>query len=249
VREDAVPSPRDEGETRRGFRAALNQLEGSQKPGDGEPAYLRWVNRPLGRRAAALAHTLGLTPDVVTWTSAAFSLAGFALIAAAPPTFATALGATLLLVIGYALDSADGQLARLTRTGSRAGEWLDHVVDAARIPMLHLAIACSFFFRSPDPHLWLVGAALAFAVVSSVWFFGSILASQLSGAAAKPVPRTAPAWVSFVKLPNDIGFLYLCLLTLPFLGLFAGLYLLLLLYTVMAATVSLQRKHRALRSG
>jgi phosphatidylglycerophosphate synthase len=243
-----VPSARDDGGTPQGFRSALSRLEGSQKPGDGEPAYLRWVNRPLGRRAAALAHTLGLTPDAVTWTSAAFSLAGFAVVAAVPPSFAAALAATLLLVIGYALDSADGQLARLTGTGSRAGEWLDHVVDAARIPMLHLAIASSFFFRSPDGSLWLVAAALTFAVVSSVWFFGSVLASQLGGASSPAAPRTAPAWVSFVKLPNDIGFLYLCLLTLPVLWLFAGLYLFLLLYTVMAATVSLHRKHRALRS-
>ena len=56
--------------------AAAIALASAQKPGAGVPAYLRWVNRPLGRRAAAAAYVPGLTPNAVTLLSGVCSLAG-----------------------------------------------------------------------------------------------------------------------------------------------------------------------------
>src|SRR5690625_6864808 len=51
---------------RRLFGAALRALSSSQKRGDGEPAYLRWINRPLGRLAAAVAYKMRLSPNAVS---------------------------------------------------------------------------------------------------------------------------------------------------------------------------------------
>lgn len=44
------------------YSSALHRLAGAQKPSHGVPAYTRDVNRPLGRRLAALSHAANLTP-------------------------------------------------------------------------------------------------------------------------------------------------------------------------------------------
>ncbi|TQN35774.1 CDP-alcohol phosphatidyltransferase family protein [Kocuria rosea] len=132
------------------YEEALAGLRAAQKPGQGVPAYTRWVNRPLARYAAARAAAAGLTPNGVTALSAVLSAAGLVVLVAAPPTPATGVVVALLLAAGYVLDSADGQVARLTGTGSPAGEWLDHVVDSIRTPALHLAVAAAALLH-PGP--------------------------------------------------------------------------------------------------
>lgn len=232
---------------RRLFRAALRELSSSQKRGDGEPAYLRWINRPLGRLAAAIAYKLGLSPNAVSAISFAFSLAGIAILAVAAPTASTAVIATGMLVLGYVLDSADGQLARLSGMGSAAGEWLDHVLDAGRIPLFHLGLAVSFFLRPDSETLWQSAIALAFVVVSSVRFFAHILSDKLTPKNYSGDSR-APAWHSFAKLPLDVGFVYLAILALPMVDLFSGVYTALFVVTALMALTSLRRKYISLKT-
>lgn len=162
----------------RGYRWAVAELRQRQKTSKGAPAYSRFINRPLGRRLAAVAYQAGLTPNAVTGISAACSAAGLALIALLPPSVPTSLGAAALLVLGYALDSADGQLARLRGTGSPAGEWLDHIVDAVKTAALHLVILIAWYrFYDLSEGWYLV--PLAFQVVASSLFFAMILTDQL----------------------------------------------------------------------
>ena len=61
-----------------------------------------------------------------------------------------------LLVVGYAFDAADGQLARLRGGGIIAGEWLDHMVDAIKVASLHLAVLVGLyrFDAVPDVCCW-----------------------------------------------------------------------------------------------
>jgi phosphatidylglycerophosphate synthase len=221
----------------------VHQLAAAQKSGAGVPAYLRWVNRGLGRRAAAAAYVAGLTPNAVTAISAGFSLAALVVVALAPTTVLWSVGAALLLLVGYALDSADGQLARLTGTGSVAGEWLDHVVDAARLPLVHLAIALHFLGRQDV----LAGVALAYLVLTSVWFFAQILAEQLNTAPARSA-SSAPAWVSFVKLPYDVGTLYVIVALLAWPAVFGFFYGALCAVTLVVAVGSMRRKYSQLSS-
>lgn len=229
-------------EPKQGYRWAIEELAAAQKPGAGVPAYLRWVNRGFGRRAAALAYTMGMTPNGVTLASAIFSFTGIALIALGRPIFAVAILSVLLLLLGYALDSADGQLARLLRTGSASGEWLDHVVDAVRLPAFHYGVAIGLF-RRDDGELWMVAVALAFALLASTWFIGQLLAEKL-GQGGSPGPGSnAPRWVSFAKLPYDVATSFLSILLLPWIWLFIGFYGFLFLITFLVATVSLNRKY------
>jgi phosphatidylglycerophosphate synthase len=230
----------------RSYRVALAQLSSAQKTGAGVPAYLRWVNRPLGRRLAALAYVVGMTPNQVTLLSSLVSAVGIGLIALAAPTIAVAVLAAALMLLGYALDSADGQLARLSGSSGPSGEFLDHLADAIRQPATHLGIAVSLASRSDLSVSWPVVIAIVFATSSSVWFFGQILAESLLPKQAKAPGSAAPAWVSFVKVPYDVAFLYLLLLTLPWAPAFIGCYVALFAFTTCVAVLSLWRKYQAL---
>jgi phosphatidylglycerophosphate synthase len=230
---------------RRRYGIALAHLSAAQKSGAGVPAYLRWPNRALGRRAAALASLVGLSANALTALGVACTVAGLVILAfLSSLPWGAALG-TVILLGGYALDSADGQLARLLGTGSVAGEWLDHVVDAVRIPATHVAIAIALVVRTAPP--WMVWVAIAFAVIASAWFFSQILAEKLAPRGMPTTREESRSWVSFAKLPLDNGSLILILFALPWLPVFAVLYTALFAINVVVAGASFQRKYRTLK--
>ena len=137
---DPIVLDRASAPTRPGYRATVARLAGAQKTTKGAPAYSRFVNRPAGRGLAAVAYLLGMTPNMVTAVSAAFSFAGIGVLIFWHPSALTGMIVCLCLALGYAFDAADGQLARLRGGGSISGEWLDHMVDATKISALHLAV-------------------------------------------------------------------------------------------------------------
>lgn len=191
-------------------RHLLNRLAGAQKSSKGAPAYSRYVNRRAGRHLAAVAYRLGLTPNTVTAVSALFSLAGIVVLATIRPSLLSGVAVAGSLVVGYALDSADGQLARLRGGGSPSGEWLDHMIDAAKISSLHLAVLIATFRFLDVPSGWLL-VPLGFTIVAAVTFFGMTLNDQLRRAA--PMPRlstSTSALRSLAVIPTDYGLL--CLL-------------------------------------
>lgn len=188
------------------FRAALRALRDAQKTSKGVSLYSRYVNRPAGRVLAAGAYRLGLTPNAVTLVSAAFSFCGLAAVALVPPSWPLALAVYAALALGFAFDSADGQLARLRRESSAAGEWLDHVVDCGKITALHSAVLVSFhrFFDLPG-QAWLL-LPLAFQFAAVLIFFGGLLTEKLRPRPPQGAARPAPSTVRAVALlPVDYG--------------------------------------------
>lgn len=171
-----------------------------------------FVNRPVGRVIAAGAFTVGLVPNQVSLISAAFTFTGIVLLATVPPSIVLGVVVWLLLAIGYAWDSADGQVARLRGGGSLAGEWLDHVLDSTKLVALPIAVAIGWYRFFPLPsELWLL-VPLGFAVISTVTFFGMILNDLLRG--KRGVPQAAQAGGfslgrSLLGLPTDYGVLCL----------------------------------------
>ena len=205
-------------------RQTIRRLASAQKSSKGAPAYSRFVNRKAGRVLAAYAHRLRLTPNIVTMISAGWSACGIALLALARPTTVVGIAVTLCLAIGYAFDSADGQLARLRGGGSPAGEWLDHVVDSGKICALHLAVLISFYrngFHGSQlliPVLW--------TWTATVLFFVIILNDQLHrarGTAPRP-DAPAPVLRSLLVAPTDYGVLLLIFVFLGQHTLFVILY-------------------------
>jgi len=222
---------------RAGFRAAMAQLRGAQKSARGGPPYSIFVNRPLGRVLAALAFQAGLTPNQVTALSALATFVGVGLLAAAPATWLTGVVVAVLLVLGYALDSADGQLARLRGGGSLQGEWLDHTVDSLKVVVVHLAVLVTWYLHLDLATGWLL-VPLAFAVASSVHFFGMILVDLLARATRAELALAAPtktapgASTALLKLPTDYGVFCLATVLLGAHVLFVGVYTLLAVATV-----------------
>jgi phosphatidylglycerophosphate synthase len=194
-------------------REAYARLGSAQKGARGAPAYSRFVNRPVGRVLAAVAYRLGLTPNQVTAISAGWTLTAIALLALVHPSWWLGLVVAALLLIGYAFDSADGQLARLRGGGSLSGEWLDHMVDAAKTSSLHLAVLIGLYRFTDVPDAWFL-VPLAYSAVWSVLFFAMILNDQMRERAGATTRAAAggqrPSVArSLLVAPTDYGVLCL----------------------------------------
>ncbi|WP_237328412.1 CDP-alcohol phosphatidyltransferase family protein [Streptomyces sp. CBMAI 2042] len=234
----------------------LRELRGAQKSAKGVSLYSRYVNRPAGRLLAAGAYRAGLTPNQVTLISALFTYAALAAVALVEPSWTLALLVYAALAIGFAFDSADGQLARLTGRGGPDGEWLDHVVDCGKLVLVHTAVLISFYrFGELPSDAWLL-LPLGFQLAAVVTFCAGLLREKLGKAAAGAPTGTTAAPVSRVRavalLPADYGVFCLVFLLLGAPGAFrAGYAVLAVVHTLFLAAFLTKwfRELRALRPG
>lgn len=234
-----------------GVAEVVAALAAAQKSNRNAPAYSRWVNRPIGRVFAAIAFKANWTPNQVTFLSACFTFSGIALIAVAGPPLGWLVA--LLLVVGYALDSADGQLARLRGGGSPSGEWLDHFFDALKAGSLHVAVAIAWARNLGDfpPASLLV--PLVFTVVATTYFFGMILTEILMrgrrGPAQSGAPERAPVLMSLIAIVNDYGLLCVTFFFMAWFDAWRWVYAVLLLGNLLLLLVQSVRWYRRIAAG
>lgn len=229
-------------------RHARDRLGGAQKSTVGVPAYLRFVNRRIGGELAALGFGLGLTPNHLTAVSAAWSLAAIVALCLVTPTVPLAIAIAVALLVGFAFDSADGQLSRVRGDGKPSGEWLDHVVDMAKTASLHAAVAVSLFrFGDLDQAGWLL-IPLAFGIVNVTFFFAMLLRDQLGGRPARgPADPTAGSIArSVALLPMDYGTLCMAFVLLASAPAFLVAYGALGVFTTAFSARAFVRAYRAL---
>jgi phosphatidylglycerophosphate synthase len=226
------------------FGDAYRVLTARQKPGAGVPFYTRVVNRRLGRVAAAGCAALGLAPHTVSLAGGALWVVALLSVALVTTSAWSILVAVALLVVSFALDSADGQLARLTGRTGRAGEWLDHVLDAARHVAVHLSVAVALyrFADLPGPEGLALLVPLLFGLVSSTRFFAQVLGEQLRGHAGGGRGPAGRASGRLVQLPADTGVLNACLLLLPVPGAFLTVYGALAVANALLLVATLRRR-------
>ena len=231
---------------------SIRALSAAQKSNAGAPLYSRVINRPAGRVLAAVAHRVGMTPDQVTLLSACCTYLAVVLIAVWAPSVVAAVLTSLLLMVGYALDSADGQLARLRHGGSRAGEWLDHVADVIKLSTIHAAIAISLFRFSLDdlagPAVLLV--PLAFGAVQNIHFFSYILTYQLRYHGGTPLAsgEGRPGLTKAVlSAPTDYGLMCFVLMLRSAPVVFMWVYGLMLVGYTLSVALALPRWYLELR--
>ena len=238
------------------YGALVSRLAATaSKSNRGAGGYTRWVNRPLGRRAAAFAYLHGLTPNQLTAINASLIFPTMVLLAVIQPAWAWNVPAALVLMAGYVLDSADGQLARLRGGGTKAGEWLDHVADAVKTAMIHAVIVVVWFRFYDLDDRWLV-VPLAFGVVHCTYYFSIMLADDLRRlakverqdplAAGPPSQEPAPVLRSVIMLPNDWGVVCLLLMLLPVQSLFVTGYTALLAANTLFVLAGWVRWYREL---
>ncbi|WP_075204257.1 CDP-alcohol phosphatidyltransferase family protein [Haematomicrobium sanguinis] len=228
-------------------------LKGKQKTNKGASAYARFVNRPWGRYLAACAFKLGLTPNQVTAASALCSLVAIVLIAVFPASWLLGILIAVLLAGGYALDSADGQLARLRGGGSLAGEWFDHVVDIAKVAALHLAVLINWLqYRTEAP--WVFAIPLTYQFVSVVGFFAIVLTDQMRrfqrGSSQMRLAGEGSSSVlySVLVLPLEFGVLSWVFLLWGWPAAFTIVYALLALCYVLYLAAALIKWYREVRT-
>ncbi|MEO1858131.1 MAG: CDP-alcohol phosphatidyltransferase family protein [Rubritalea sp.] len=132
---------------------------------DGGGQWMTEVYHYAGAFFAFLASRCKVTPNQLTLASGLLVILAMVLmLELGLGSWIAAIGVLVLMVVSYALDCADGQLARATGQCSKYGTWLDHVVDAGKIFVVHGSIG------------WmLLNASIAHGFPASWCFLGMFL--------------------------------------------------------------------------
>jgi phosphatidylglycerophosphate synthase len=125
------------------------RIGGTALVGQGVMDWTYWAIEPIVRGLAAI----GVTPNFLTWSALGLGLA--AGVALAFGWFGLACLLATLSTVG---DILDGQVARLTNTGSNRGELLDAVVD--RYTEFAFLGGMVIYYRDSGPLMTLVLAAM-----------------------------------------------------------------------------------------
>ena len=230
------------------YAIARARLAGAQKGNAAVPAYLRYVNRRAGGWFACLAYAVRLTPTQVSALSAVASGAGLVVLALAPATGVIGVIVAAALALGYALDSADGQLARVRGGGTVAGEWLDHVLDIAKTIVLHSCALIALYRHFDIDRSWLL-VPLAFLLAQVTTFFATMLRDALrmqAGLTRQPPSKHASLLSSLVLVPVDHGTLCWSFALLGWHAGFLTVYTALAAIAVLFASRGLIRAYRGL---
>ena len=165
------------------------------------------LSQRIGALFALVAQRLGLAPtaltiaNLVVGLAASVSVVGFAhpVATGAVPAWGIGLVALVGWQVAYALDCADGQLARVTGRGSVAGARVDVLCDVAAQIALVTALGATAVAQHPATPVWLVAA------FAGTWMVNLVTSVMQSGPnAASMVPSTALP-VRLVKLIRDYG--------------------------------------------
>lgn len=162
------------------------------------------VSQRVGAGLGALTGRMNAHPSMLTLGSLLFGLTGSGLAAAAGLRGWWLLGllATAAWQVAYALDCADGQLARLTNRTSPQGARLDILVDFLVQTSVVTSLATVSAKRSHAP-------AALIAAFSALWMF-NLLTSVLGGRDDLPsLLPSANTLTATIKLVRDYGFISL----------------------------------------
>ncbi|GAA2301031.1 hypothetical protein GCM10009853_066790 [Glycomyces scopariae] len=156
---------------------------------------------------AYAAWRLGLKPTHLTLLNLVIGLAtSAAVIAYIPlardgaPWWPAALGALVLWHAAYMLDCADGQLARVTGTGSDAGARVDILSDVAIQASVVAVVVAVVDAYTPWVPAW-CGAAFA-----ALWMTNLVTAVMAKDDASVSMVTSTSIAVRLVKLVRDYGF-------------------------------------------
>ena len=134
------------------------QIDSTYKARDVEETIDLYFYRPLGYAVAHFCRNLRITPNVVTIISIVIGVAGGHLMFYRDIAL-NAWGFTLW-VIADLLDSADGQLARMTNNKSKFGRILDGVAGNIIFLSIYLHLLVRMVVSGGSPYLYFILVAL-----------------------------------------------------------------------------------------
>ena len=130
-------------------------FESSLKSNDTEERIDIWFYRPIGYQIALFCAKIGITPNAVTIISIFFGVAA-GILFYYQELWINVIG-MLSLVFANSLDSADGQLARLTNNKSRLGRILDGLAGDFWFIAIHVAICLRSQNEGWSALIWVPG--------------------------------------------------------------------------------------------
>ncbi|MEV1333559.1 CDP-alcohol phosphatidyltransferase family protein [Micromonospora costi] len=165
------------------------------------------ISQWLGAAFAVAAHRLGLRPTALTLTNLVLGLATSVTVVALAgpvaddrvPAWVVGLLALVGWQVAYALDCADGQLARVTGQGSAAGARVDVLCDVAAQIALVAALAATAVAQFPSTPTWLVAA------FAGTWMVNLVTSVMQAGPNAASMVTSTSLPVRLVKLVRDYG--------------------------------------------
>ncbi|AEI47327.1 CDP-alcohol phosphatidyltransferase family protein [Runella slithyformis] len=130
-------------------------FQNSLKSSDTEEQIDIWFYRPIGYRIALFCAKVGITPNPVTIVSIFFGVAA-GILFYYQELWINVIG-MLLLVFANSLDSADGQLARMTNNKSRLGRILDGAAGDFWFISIHIALCLRSQNEGWSAFIWVPG--------------------------------------------------------------------------------------------
>ena len=138
-------------------------FENSLKSNDTEERIDIWFYRPIGYQIALFCAKIGMTPNTVTIISIFFGVAA-GILFYYQELYINVIG-MLSLVFANSLDSADGQLARMTNNKSRLGRILDGAAGDFWFISIHVAICLRSQNEGWSALIWIPGVLAGFSHV------------------------------------------------------------------------------------
>lgn len=194
-------------------KAKLNSRNGLVTPSDGQSVLAQGLAfkgleieeladvcffRPAGAMIARSARLLGMTPLQLTVTGTVVGIVGGALL------YGERLGwfAFSLLILHGIIDSADGQLARMTGKVSELGRVLDSISGHVTHGTIYLAIAAGVMQRggSSSILIWMLLAGVANAMQAQQYDYHrtAYITIVLEGRLPENDPTKVPSWVRWL---------------------------------------------------
>ena len=115
-------------------------IQASRKSSETDDPFDVFVYDPLAIRLTTLFIKMKWTPNAVTLLSLVFGVAGA--VCLYPKKVPVNLLGVALIIFAAILDCSDGQVARLSHTGTPFGRFLDGAVDMANYLAIYIALGC-----------------------------------------------------------------------------------------------------------
>ncbi len=138
-----------------------SKIQETFKSKDTEEILDRIFYRPLGYLMAVGSKKIGLTPNVITISSIVFGVTAGHLFFYNNITLN--LIGVILLIIAETMDSADGQLARMTNIHSRFGKILDGVAGNLMFVSIYLHLCVRYVLNDGTPWIFLIALISGFS--------------------------------------------------------------------------------------